>query len=627
MLDILVVFGYLVFIVVVGSWVGKFSNSTQDFFFGGRRFHWWLVGMSCVATLVGSYSFIQYSQVGYEYGMPSLGPYTNEWFVMPLFLIVWLPIFYYNRLESVPEYFEKRFDVRTRRLVIVFLIVYLTGYVGINLLTIGVALKGIMKADPALASTLHFTDLASWWDMNGFLDWQLIIPAVIVAVLSAIYLHSGGQTSVVVTDLLQGFLLLFVGLGVVLGGILSVGGFSEFWHSLPYAHRFPFAHFNYPPTYHFVGDFWNDAAVGTFAFYMINQGILMRFLSARSVDEGRKSMIFVVICLMPLAAIAVGGAGWVGKVLVAQGILPQESSRDIFIAVSRYLAAPGVYGFVIAAVIAALMSTLDTLITAVSAVVVNDIIRPFKPGQDDKYYLEAAKHVALVVTVIGVVLIPVFNTFNSIYQALSYFTSVVMPPLVVVVIFALFSRRFNGKAAYWTLIGGAVFTSLSIKYKFLITPIAHGVDPSGGYGYMRALFGLLVTTVIAVITIGVWGEPPSEAQLKGYSAFDLLSALRRFKGGEPDFRRGELRRMICVPRVQEESQDDAVLLPSDMMQKLALHDGDLVYVCDVRWWLGGLRSTHGKARSHDGEHVVISAKLFEQGNFLPQRKVYIEKVF
>ena len=376
MLDGIVVVAYLGFIVVVGTLVGKLSKTTSDFFFGGRRFAWWLVGFSCVATLVGSYSFIQYSQVGFKYGMASLGPYTNDWFVLPLFLGVWLPIFYYNRLESVPEYFEHRYDKRTRKVVIGFLIIYLTGYVGINLLTIGVAIKGIMNADPVLAQSIGFDSIQTWANFDGAIDWQLIVPAIIIAILSEIYLHAGGQTSVIVTDLIQGVLLLVVGLSVVWLGIDAVGGFGALWDGLPPSHRLPFANFNEPSEFHFVGDFWNDAAVGTFAFYLINQGILMRFLSARSVADGRKAMFLVVIVLMPLAAIAVGGAGWVGNVLVADGALPNDSAREIFIAVSRIVTQPGIYGLVIAAMIAALMSTLDTLITAVAAIVVNDIGRP-----------------------------------------------------------------------------------------------------------------------------------------------------------------------------------------------------------------------------------------------------------
>lgn len=623
MLDLIVLFGYLIFIVVMGTLAGKFTTTTSDFFFGGRRFSWWLVGASCVATLVGSYSFIQYSQVGFANGMPSLGPYTNEWFVLPLFLGVWLPIFYYQRLESVPEYFEKRFSWSVRQLVIVFLLVYLTGYVGVNLLTIGVALRGIMAADPELSARLHFDSLANIPTFGGVVDWQLIIPAIIIAVLSAIYLHAGGQTSVIITDLIQGFLLLFVGLGVVWAGISALGGFEAFWTALPEGHRYPYGNFNHPPDYHFVGDFWNDAILNSFGFYVINQGILMRFLSARSVDDGRKAMIFVAVILMPLAAISVGGAGWIGRVMVDQGTLG-VGSREIFIAVARELSRPGVYGFVIAAVVAALMSTLDTLITALAAVVVNDIIRPRKPGMPDEYYLEAAKKVAVVATVIGIFLIPVFDQFESIYQALSHFTSIVMPPLVVTVVFGVVFPRFSTRAALNTLIYGGLAMGASILFPNLVAPVAHGVDPSGGYSFMRALYGLVTSGLIAAFGLFAFAE--SKPVEQGLTIYDVDLAREKFKGGKPDFE--EARRPVLVAVKVTGDDGEEVKLPQQVLSDLKLKKGDLLYISDPRWWWGGLRSVHSKVGGvAEGDALEMSEQLFKSGSFFKEMKLTVEKVF
>lgn len=628
MLDIIVVILYLFGIVFIGTVAGKFSTTTSDFFFGGQRFTWWLVGMSCVATLVGSYSFIQYSEVGYSHGMPSLGPYTNEWFVLPIFLGAWLPIFYYNRLESVPEYFEKRFSWGVRQVVIGFLLLYLIGYVGVNLLTIGVALKGIMANDPQLASALGFEALKSLPFYSETVDYQIIVPAILVAVLSAIYLHSGGQTSVIITDLVQGFLLLFVGLGVVGLGIHSLGGFEPFFSGLPDGHKFPFAHFNDPPKFHFVGDFWNDAAVGSFAFYIINQGILMRFLSARSVTDGRKAMVFVALFMMPLAAISVGGAGWVGKALETHGYVTVGDPKEAFITVAKFVTLPGVYGMVVAAVVAALMSTLDTLITAICAVVVNDIIRPRVPGQSDEYYLKIAKQAAVVVTVFGLCLIPVFNQFASIYQALSHFTSILIPPLIIVVIFGVFVRKFSATGALWTLILGGVAVQMSVWFPQLITPIAHGVDPSENYSFMRALYGLLSTSIIATIMTFLAPERDME-KLAGLTAYDLDTALFRFKGSDPNFEKSGARVELDVCQSLPEGDGDNIRLPRSALDELALKPGDMIYVTDTRWWWGGLRSVHARVAETEaeGDKVEMTESMFQRGGFYPDLKLAVEKVF
>ncbi|HXK66437.1 MAG TPA: sodium:solute symporter family protein, partial [Spirochaetota bacterium] len=138
-LDFAIIVCYFLFILGFGTFFGKYVKSTRDFFFGGQRFSWWLIGFSCVATTVGSYSFIKYSAVAYQYGFSSTMTYLNDWFILPLFVFIWLPIIYYSRITSIPEYFEKRFNSTTRTISVFILLVYLLGYIGINLYTIGVA--------------------------------------------------------------------------------------------------------------------------------------------------------------------------------------------------------------------------------------------------------------------------------------------------------------------------------------------------------------------------------------------------------------------------------------------------------------------------------------------------------
>ena len=354
----------------------------------------------------------------------------------------------------------------------------------------------------------------------------------------------------------------------------------------------------------------------------------MRFLSARSVADGRKAMIFVAIVLLPIAAVSVGGAGWVGRVLVSKGDLPlsDESARDIFIIVSQALTQPGVYGLVIAAVIAALMSTLDTLITAVAAIAVNDIVRPMRPGREDAFYLRIAKRIAVLVTIIGLMLIPVFNQFELISQALTHFITIVIPPLVVVIFMGILSRRFNASAAFWTLLLGAAAILFSLFEPRVILPFAHGVSPDGGFSYMRGLYGLSVSAIIAVTTMFIFRKPPTEKQLKGLVAHYLNDALLAFKGGEPSFEGTGIKEFLQI-EVNEELEEGAVRLPEATIQRLHIKAGDMLYICDPRWWWGGLRSVHGKAvvgQSSEGI-MEVSRSSYDQGGFSHPR-AFVEKM-
>jgi len=622
-LDMAVVAAYLGAVVFVGIWVGKFTKTTSDFFMAGQRFSWWLVAISCAATLVGSYSFVQYAESGFRYGMSLMYPYTNEWFVLPLFLGGWLPIIYYSRVQSIPEYFERRFDRRTRIAVLLLMLVYLEVYIGINLLAIGTLL-------------------------NGMFGWNITLSAAIVAILSGLYLHAGGQTSVIITDLFQGLLLLAVGVLVFVLGVQHLGGFDTLWSGLPAAHRLPFAQFNHPAGYHAVGDFWNDAIVGTFAFYMINQGVLMRFLSARSVHDGRKAMLVTVVVIMPIAALAVTGAGWVGRAMVTheipfegvvamQGVIDStdteqmdRTARNVFVGVAKTVCQPGVFGLVIAAVIAALMSTLDTLITAVTAICINDVWRPLQPGRDDAYFLRAARLISVFVTVIGLMLIPVFSYWETIYQALSMFTSLIIPPLVIVVCLGITWRRFSARAAFWTLVLGSAAMVASLVWPILIVPFSHGVDPSMGFPFLRGLYGLVVCGVIAVAI--AWGEIKLASNVvagegTGLDLSSLEAARIAFKGGQPNDK-GSGRSVILPIKIVDDATDE-VRLPASTMHQLEAEPGDLVYVSDRRWWLGGLRSLHARlgppAELESEDHLLMSAATFARGQLLADRPIRIEK--
>ncbi len=138
-IDYGIMVAYFLAILAVGIYFGRRQKTIKDFFFGGQRFSWWLVAFSMMATLVGSYRFVKYSRVAYEYGLSSSQTYLNDWFLMPLLIFGWLPIFYFSRITSVPEYFQRRFGPSVRLCATILILLYLIGYVGVNLYTMGTA--------------------------------------------------------------------------------------------------------------------------------------------------------------------------------------------------------------------------------------------------------------------------------------------------------------------------------------------------------------------------------------------------------------------------------------------------------------------------------------------------------
>ncbi len=99
-IDVVIIVAYFVGVLAFGTYFGRFSKTTKDFFFGGQRFSWWLLSMSIVASAVGSYSFVKYSDTGFRYGLSSSMSYMNDWFFVPFFMFGWLPIIYFARCPN-----------------------------------------------------------------------------------------------------------------------------------------------------------------------------------------------------------------------------------------------------------------------------------------------------------------------------------------------------------------------------------------------------------------------------------------------------------------------------------------------------------------------------------------------
>lgn len=610
-IDLAVLVAYFVGITAFGASFGRYTKSTKDFFMAGQRFPAWLVAFSCVATLVGSYSFVKYSAVGFSYGIASTQTYLNDWFWMPLWMLGWLPIIYFGGITSVPEYFARRFGPRTRVAAVIVLLLYLVGYIGINLYTIGVALETLLGSVVGLDT---FT------------------LAIIVAALCMVYELTGGQTSVIFTDLLQGILLLVAGLTVFFLGVAHLGGIGGFWESLPEGHGRALPGFNDDPSFNFVGIFWQDGLAGGVAFYFMNQAMLLRFLSARSVGTARRAAGVVLIVLMPLAAIAVAGAGWVGASMVSTGDLAADTPpKDVFLFVANLLCGPGLFGLVVAAMLAALMSTADTLINASSAVMVNDVYRPLRPGRPDAHYLRAARLTSLLAAGIGVMLVPVYQGFGSIYAAHGAFTAAITPPMATAILLGFLWPRFTAAAALATLVGGTALMFVSLEYSELVAPFSHGVPatPEGtlDFKFIRACFGMAASFAIA-IGVTLVTRPKSAEAIAGLTIWTVRHRSSTSPAAQQRTHKVRTTAMASADPAADIDGETAIPLAAAARARLAVEAGDRVFVDDARFWLGGLRSVRGTVveAADEGEALALPPDVMVRNRWRDGQRVVIERV-
>ena len=683
--DWIVMVIYFLAIMSFGTYFGRYTKDTSDFFFGGRRFSWWLITMSIVATGVGSHSFVKYSAKGFEHGFSSSMTYLNDWFFVPFFMFGWLPIIVYSKVRSIPEYFEKRFNPSARFLATILLLLYMIGYIGIGFLTLG---KAVIPMLPE-----------SFQIFGSIVDITLMRAIIVIAIITGIYITFGGQTAVIFTDLLQGFILLFAGFLLFILGITYVGGGQEFWDLLPLTWKLPLADFNEPSSFNFVGIFWQDAVAGSVGFLFMNQGLLMRFMACKSVNEGRKAATINILFVLPLSAIVVGNAGWLGKAMSVMdpGIVsPNTSPDEIFVVVASIVTSPGIFGFIMAALTAALMSTVDTLINATAAIFVNDVYRPIMKylkkkydnnKQKDKQELFAARITSIAITAAGVLSVLAFIQFPTVYEAHGYFHSTLTPPLVVAIFMGVFWKRFTPAGVITTFLGGVLLMILGARFpEVFISPFDHGIEmnPDRPYSYIRAFYNLIVcvgvgvfvtiTTVIqkniastiksnknsksimwvlsvftgvvyllailgfsslqfifpvfiivlVPIIVTYYSDYDEESSTKGLTVYSINEAKLAFKGSKVNEKLGETVEVNFF--VSDHEQDEVMFSKNDLL-KLGAEVGDLVYLSDKRKWLGGLKSIHskiGKPHNEDGK-VYLSEDQIDNGLYDKGKMLIAEK--
>jgi solute:Na+ symporter, SSS family len=695
--DWIVMVIYFFVIMLFGSYFGRYNRSTKDFFFGGRRFTWWLIAFSIVATGVGSHSFVKYAAKGFENGFSSTMTYINDWFFIPFFLFGWLPIIVYTKIRSIPEYFEKRFSPSARFLATILLLFYMIGYIGIGFLTLGKA------AIPLLPESFQLLGMSFNVTLMGVV--------IVIAVITGIYITFGGQTAVIFTDLLQGFILIFAGLFLFVLGLDYLGGFEVFWNLLPTEWKMPLAKFNEPSSFNFVGIFWQDGVAGSIGFLFMNMGLIMRFMATKSVNEGRKAATFNILFMLPISAVVVGCAGWIGKAISVSNpdVVPPNTSPDqIFVVVANIVSSPGVFGFIMAALTAALMSTVDTLINATAAIYINDVHRPIKTWlkkydedakSEDRHELASARVSSVVITILGVLAVLVFRDFPTVYEAHGFFHSTLTPPLVIAIFLGIFWRKFTPAAVIASFLGGVALMILGANYPgILIAPFDQGIEmnPAHPYSYIRALYNLFVCAFVAVgvtlttahqkkiietiklkanhqfvmylltgtaavifillvfssslldlhtesyfeisvmlflallmsvlvaLSVNYFVKYDEASNTDGLTAWSIAKAKEMFKGSKINDQEGK---KVTVNWKIKPGEEDTINFSKSDLVKMKANVGDLVYISDVRKWLGGLKSIHSVfGEPHDEDGIVYATKdHIEQGQFIKDKSLIAEK--
>lgn len=373
-LDLVVIGLYLAGMAWMGAWFSRRNNSTEEYFVGNRSFPAWALGLSMLGTSISSVTFLAFPADAYRLDWRPLVSNLTLPMVAVLAIIIFIPFFRRGQLTSAFEYLEARYGTGAR----------LYG-------TLSFILLQLIRLAKVLALVSIPVSL-----LTG-IDVQYIVIAV--GLFIAFYTVAGGFDAVIWTDVVQSVVLWF-------GGLLCVGyivwqlpdGLDQIFEVAAQERKFDMGSMEFSWT---ERTFWTVAMIGIFnwlAMYSSDQTFVQRYAAAKSLSAARKATALYSAIAVPTWAFFF----FVGTcVFVFYHAHPDEGVANLepdavfpYFILTRIPA--GLAGLVIAGVLAAAMSSLDSSINAIATVATVDLLKPYlTPGRSDRFYLNTARWIAI----------------------------------------------------------------------------------------------------------------------------------------------------------------------------------------------------------------------------------------
>lgn len=425
----------------IGFWVArKERNVADDYFLAGRKLPWYAVAMSMTGSNIGTEHFI--GMVGTAYAV-GLAPATFEWGnFLPYSILCWifLPYFFRKKLYTIPEFLERRYSSSTRGV-----------FAGLTLLhmVVGV-LAPALYAGGRIVYEMALQQRASSFNW-GFMGCVLIISGV-----TAAYCIYGGLLSVVWTDVLQVGVLVAGGLMLVIVGAGNAGGYSAVIDTnlVADATRFSLIQSASHPVSPWPGvaTFWLTLSlwyVGTNQFY------IQRCLGAKSEWDAKMGVIGCAFIKFFLPFIIVF-PGLVAFAMFGPGL--KEDS--VYIKMVNELLPPFGRGVLLAALIAAIMSTVSSVLNSASTIWSMDVHkRLLRPGPEasEAELVRVGRWSTFLIIVVGTALAPLLLWWKGgIFIYIQDMAAFFAPPITVIFLAAFLWPRAHGRAAAFTLIFGII---------------------------------------------------------------------------------------------------------------------------------------------------------------------------
>lgn len=470
-LDYIIFAAYALLILSVGLWVSRNKKgekkSAEDYFLASKSLPFWAIGASLIAANISAEQFIGMSGSGFAIGL-AIASY--EWMAALTLIVVakfFLPIFIKQGLFTIPQFIEKRFNTNLKTILAIF---WVSLFIFVNLTS--VLFLGAKALDTIL----------------GTGDGSMIMYFIIgLACFAAAYSIWGGLSAVAWTDVIQVVLLVaggFITTLIALNHVTPDGGIfagldhiyttaGDKFHMILKRDNPEFM--NLPGIGVLIGGMW----VANIYYWGFNQYIIQRALAAKSLREAQKGLAFAAFLklLLPLFVVIPGIIAFVmftqpeGTAIIdgvkADFLRPDESvNYDIsYPWLIKSFIPVGIKGLVVAALSAAIVSSLASMLNSTATIFTMDIYKPYISKKTDGSDLVPVGRIAVIVSLaIAVLVAPALDTMPQMFQYIQEYTGVVSPGILAVFLMGLFWKKSNSKGA---IIGVISSIPVALLLKFL----------------------------------------------------------------------------------------------------------------------------------------------------------------
>ena len=470
-LDIIIFAAYLLVIVGLGIWIShrkkNKDKTAEDYFLAGKSLPWWTIGASLIAANISAEQFIGMSGSGFAGGF-AVASYE---FMAALTLIIvakfFMPVFVKQGIYTIPEFVEKRYSPQLKTILAVF---WLALFIFVNLTS--VLFLGAKAIDTII----------------GTGDGSLIMPAIIgLGVIAALYSITGGLSSVAWTDILQVILLVLGGLittvvalqvispdGTIAQGVRHLTDVAGDRMHLILPKDNPEYH-NLPGIAMLIGGLW----VANLYYWGFNQYIIQRAFAAKSLPEAQKGLAFAAFLKLLIPFIVVvpgivayvmyteGSFGAVEALTKANGTLNNDNAYPWLI--STFIPT-GLKGLVLAALAAAIVSSLASMLNSASTIFTMDIFKPYfapkakaRLGREPRL-VPVGQISAGIFLIIAMLIAPMLGSVGQMFQYIQEYTGLVSPGILALFLLGLFWKKTTNKGA---ITGVVLSIPIALALKFL----------------------------------------------------------------------------------------------------------------------------------------------------------------